>query len=339
MGFDRRYIGFQLVPRFRERMAQPGGGSPAFVQHRVARAAAGAQADAEADARQSAQPLHGRGALRQSAARARVYFQATLPSISGRRNEAAPLYKPRASCLDGPRRAAVPKVRGSSGDSRAPASGGIGSGNGNAVVSQSPFVPGAPRAFATAPGVRAHNAVMGAESRRTVYLEALAPAAPMSSETLAFRVPGRAGALNADGVADAATIERICAGVTVTLTKLVSETQRKESTTKQYRGVAGLFQQYLSAIGLGVWFTESSYGKWSVARGKQSGELLVVPPGVVCAYLLTAANGGWAITTDEEEFQAGASSRVRQRVGELARAPRLGGTLQHGDARQCFDER
>jgi hypothetical protein len=155
---------------------------------------------------------------------------------------------------------------------------------------------------------------MGAQSRRTVHLEALAPAAPMSSETLAFRVPGRDGALNADGVADAATIERMCAGVTATLSKLVRETQRKESTMKKYRGAVGLFQQYLSAIGLSVWFTESGYGTWIVARGKQSGELLVVPAGVVCAYLLTAANGGWVITTKEEEVQAGASLRARERV-------------------------
>ncbi len=62
MGFVRRYIGFQLVPRFRERMAESGGGPPAFVLHRVARAVEGAQPDVEADARQSAQPLHGRDA-------------------------------------------------------------------------------------------------------------------------------------------------------------------------------------------------------------------------------------------------------------------------------------
>ena len=200
-------------------MAEPGGGPPAFVQHRVARVAAGAQPDAEADARQSAQPLHGRGAGRQASARARVYFQTALPVNSGRRDVADPVYKPPVSCLDGPRRAGVPKVRGSSSSGRATAAGGAGSGDGNAVVRPTPFVPGAPRAFATAPGVLAHHAVMGSQSRRTAHLEMLAPAAPMSSETLRFRVPGREGALNADGVADTATLDRICAGVSATLSR------------------------------------------------------------------------------------------------------------------------
>ena len=162
---------------------------------------------------------------------------------------------------------------------------------------------------------------MGSQSRRTAHLEMLAPAAPMSSETLRFRVPGREGALNADGVADTATLDRICAGVSATLTELVRETQRKASTMRKYGGVVGLFQQYLSAIGVGEWFKESGYGKWSVARGKASGELLVLPPGVICAYLLTAANGGWVITTEEEDLQAGASLRVRQWARELGRAP------------------
>jgi hypothetical protein len=100
--------------------------------------------------------------------------------------------------------------------------------------------------------------VLGAQSRRTLHLRAVAPAAPRTTAGLGFKVPGRGGAaLDADGVADAATVARMCAQVTSALTELVAETQRKELTMRKYRGSVGLFQQFVSAAGLGEWFVEA----------------------------------------------------------------------------------